>query len=327
MPRRIALLLVLVLSQSLVAWAESSVAPVILIYCPAAPLYGQALRTVIEEDGRFAEARVQVCQRLDEFRAAAFFPDVKAIVVSLARDVGQDLNSTLEWFFNKGGGIVGMGFATMWSASRNASEDVLPIFGNSYGSGTYDPVSRKSFISFIKAEEDEISEGISSFSAAHHRFILHRNLSSGLFEEKRPKSGEYKVLFTEQSTGAPLLVRYRDEGVSVTFATFGGDDIERSQGYFGLFINEPAFRTLFTNSLYWVWTNEQKFQDSVSKAEQFYQHTARTIDSLRRAAEDRERAANLSCLLRNVFAIVGGSLGSIAVYWLTFVRKSPSKRI
>lgn len=323
---RFLLVLALIL-RALPVFAEagSSTVPVMLIYCPAAPRYGQALRTIVEEDGRFSGAKILVCGELDELRATAFFPDVKAIVLSLTRDVGQDLNSTLEWFFNNGGGIVGMGFASMWSASRNASQDVLPVFGNSYGAGTYDASTRRSLVSFVKAEEDEISQGMSSFTIPHHRFILHRNTSTSSFEEKRPESGEYKVLFTEQGTGAPLVIKYRDEGVSVTFATFGGDDIERSQGYFGLFVDDPTFRTLFTNSLYWVWMNERKLQNSLSKAEQFYQERADNLDSLRRAADDRERTADLARLLRNLLAVVGGSIGCAVVYWLTFVRKPSPK--
>jgi len=315
------LLLVVTLTSPVFVEAGDATQPVMLIYCPGAPGYGQALRTIIEGDGRFSEAKILVCEKLDELRVTAFFPDVKAIVLTLTRDVGQELNSTLEWFFNNGGGVVGMGFASMWSASRNASQDVLPVFGNTYGVGTYDPNAKRTSVSFVKAEEDEISQGISSFDITHQKFILHRNSSTGSFEEKRPGSGEYKVLFTERSTGAPLVIKYRDEGVSVTFATFGGDDIVRSPGYFGLFVGEPTFKALFTNSLYWVWTNEQKLQQGVAKAEQFYQRRAEELASLRRAAEDRETAADLARLLKNAFAILGGSIACALVYWLTFLRK------
>jgi len=325
MRRVVSFLLFLALPLPVFVQGGDPTVPVILVYCPAAPRYGQALRTIIEEDGRFSEARVLVCEKLDELRATAFFPDVKAIVLSLTRDVGQELNSTLEWFFNNGGGLVGMGFASMWSASLSASQDVLPVFGNSYRAGEYDPNMRRSFVRFVKGEEDEISQGMSNFSMPHHRFILHWNGLTDSFEERRPESGEYKVLFAEQSTGAPLVIKYRDEGVSVTLATFGADDIERSPGYFGLFVDEPAFKTLFANSLYWVWTNEQKFQKGLEKAERFYQQSADQVGSLRRAAQDRESAADLARLLKNVLAILGGCIGSGVVYWLTFLRGPTSK--
>jgi len=263
---------------------------------------------------------VSVCERVDDFRIAVFFPDVKVVVIALPRDTGQELNETLEWFFRSGGGILGMGFAGMWTASRNASQDVLPLFGTGYSTGTYDQSQRKFFICFEKTEQDEISQGIEDFCIPQHKFILHLDPSTKKFEEARPASGAYKVLFREGQTGAPLVVKYSREGVSVAFATFAGDEIERSPSYYGLFVDRPEFIKLFTNSLYWLWSNEKKFQRSMEAAEGFYNQTVLHVQSMRMQSLRRERQQRLLQTLRSVLSIIGAVAGCVIVYWATFLK-------
>ncbi len=311
----------MLLVSATAAEPEDSPAPVILIYSPNAPGYGQALARIIEEDGGFEGARIRTCNELVDFKVTMLFPDVKVGLVTLLTDTGEDLNRTLEWFFRSGGGLLGMGFAGIWSASRNASQDVFPIFGNMYWTGQYDPGARRFVIEFIKEQEDEISQGISSFSIPQHKFVLSYNKSTESYEERWAKSGEFKVLFREASTGAPLMVKYRDQGVSISFATFGGDDVQKSPSYHGLFVNRSEFQTLLTNSLYWIWTSEGKFEEGLARAQQYYRDRADHIDSLRQASEKRERAAARARLSRNVAAIAGGCIGCAGVYWLTFRRK------
>ena len=298
----------------------SNISPTILIYSPGVPEFGEALAKTVSEDARFDGATVSVCERLDDFRIAAFFPDVKVVVIALPRDTGQELNQTLEWFFRSGGGVLGMGFAGMWTASRNASQDVLPLFGTGYSTGIYDRSQRKFFICFEKAEQDEISQGIEDFCIPQHKFILHIDPSTKKFEEESPNSGAYKVLFREGQTGAPLMVKYSKEGVSVAFATFAGDEIERSPSYYGLFVDRPEFIKLFTNSLYWIWSNEKKFQRSVEAAKGFYNQTALHVQSMRMQALRRERQQRLLQRLRSVLSVVGAVFGCALVYWATFLK-------
>jgi len=298
--------------------------PVILIYSPKAPGYGHALKKVIQEDGRFGGARIRICESLDEFGVTVFFPDVKVVVVSLATDVGQRLNETLEWFFRNGGGLVGMGFAGSWFASFNASEDVFPLFGTSYRTAKYDPKTKMFVMRLVKEDDDEISQGISSFSVPQHKVILHFKASTNRFELRYPDSGKYKVLFSEENTGAPVVIKYEDEGVSVTFASFGGEDVVRSPGYYGLFVDQPEFKRLFTNSLYWVWNNEHKFENSVETASRFYRERSEHVEELRRASAERERRAETGRLIKVALTILVAGGACLAVYWTTFLRLHPS---
>ena len=326
-PMRKALIFLLIFSLAIpVGSCEdgSSTQPAILIYSPKALGYGEALKRVIEEDGRFDEARVRICDNLDDFRVAVFFPDLKAVIVTLTSDVGQNLNATLEWFFGKGGGLVGMGFASSEVASRNASEDVFPVFGNAYRSPAYDPSERKFIMSLIKGEEDEISQGVSSFTVPQHKLILHIDPSTKEFLQKYPESGDYRVLFTEETTGAPAVIKYRDEGVSVTFATFGGDDVTRGPSYHALFVDQPEFVTLFTNSLQWIWDNEEKFQNSIEKAAEYYQNTADHIEQVQDSAKRAEDTAEMLRMVRNVAVVLGAGISCTAIYWATFIRGRPS---
>ncbi len=324
---RKALIFLLVLSLAIpICSCEngSPTTPAILIYSPKAPGYGEALKRVIEEDGRFDEARVRICDNLEDFKVGVFFPDVKAVVVTLTTDVGQNLNATLEWFFGKGGGLIGMGFASSEVASRNASEDVFPVFGNAYRSPAYDPSQRKFIMSLLKEEDDEISRGVSSFTVPQHKLILHIDPTTKEFLQRYPESGEYKVLFAEETTGAPAVMKYRDEGVSVTFATFGGDDVTRGPSYHGLFVNQPEFKTLFTNSLQWIWDNEEKFQVSVERAAEYYQNAADHIEQVKDSAERAEERADMFRTVRNVAVVLGAGICCAAIYWATFVRGGPA---
>jgi len=316
------LLVVLVLISLLPAslYAQEPVVPVILVYSPGAPGYGQALKGLIEEDGRF-EAEVRICETLRDFDVSMYFPDVKVAVVTLNTDIQQHLNRTLQDFFSQGGGLVGLGFAGSWGASKNASHDVFPIYGTSYRTPKYDPETRSFIMKLVKQEEDEISEGVETFSIPSHKIVLSFSSSKNAYEPLFPETGDYKILFKESSTGAPAVVKYEERGVSVTFATFGADEFERGPAYYGLFVNRAEFRTLFTNSLHWVWENEHRYEQSVQDAKGFYSERSDHIDQVKDDAETQERKAENARTIRLVATLLLAVLGCIAVVWITFLRK------
>jgi hypothetical protein len=299
---------------------QEQVTPVILVYSPGAPGYGQALKALIEEDDRF-DAEVRICQTLRDFDVSMYFPDVKVAVVTLNTDIQQHLNRTLQDFFSQGGGLVGLGFAGSWGASKNASHDVFPIYGTSYRTPKYDPETRSFIMKLVKEEEDEISEGVETFSIPSHKIALSFSSSKNAYEPRFPETGDYKILFKESSTGAPAMVKYEERGVSVTFATFGADDFERGPAYYGLFVNRSEFRTLFTNSLHWVWENEHRFEQSVQDAAEFYSERTDHIDQVREDAESQESGAENARTMRLAATLLLAALGSIAALWMTFLRK------
>jgi len=293
--------------------------PLILIYTPDAPGFGHELASILQEDGRM-DAQLMVVESSELFKLALSLSNVKAVVVAPSLSLRRGIDPALEWFFSQGGGLVGMGFAGAKQTTGNASEKVFPLFGNAMRTGKYDPKTKSFVMSFVKEEDDEISHELSDFAASTQKIVLSYNGTGNSYLPRRPESGEYKVLYREESTGAPAVVKYKADGVSVTFACFGGDDFERGVNYYGRFSKTEEFRTLFSNSVYWVWMNERKYDQAVKDAEKFYVSQAQMIQDARRKGEELEKEDRRSRQLRSLVTIIVALLASALVYWGTFVR-------
>jgi len=301
------------------SWAAQS-KPLLVIYCPSAPNYGQELARLIQEDGRL-EAEIQTVGSLDIFKTMLYFPTVKAAIVTLPIDNKQSgLDSALEWFFSQGGGLVGIGFAGSETATGNVSQTVFPIFGTGYRPGTLDPKTRRFTMSHAKEEDDEISNGVQDFTMPDHKIVLSFNAANNSYAPKSPAVGEYKVLFREKSSGAPSIVKYRNKGVSVTFASFGADDYQVGYNYFGRFTNTTEFRTLFTNAVSWVWNAESKYNTSMTKAAEYYAESRQDLVKVKAEAERIQTKSKQAKLLRTIMTLVVAGAACIAVYYVTFVK-------
>jgi len=174
-------------------------------------------------------------ESLDNFRIMLYLPYVKIAIISLSVERDQNLESALEWFFSEGGGLVALGLTASKGSIGTASETVFPIFATTYRTGTYDASVGKFTMTHIKEDEDEISRGLSDFTIPDHKILLSFNTSTQAYLPRSPEAGDYKVLFRERGTGAPSVVKYQNQGVSVTFACFGGDDYDWAFNYFGQF--------------------------------------------------------------------------------------------
>jgi hypothetical protein len=303
--------------------AEEGAKPILLIYSPKAPGYGSELKRLVDEDPAI-DADVQVLESSDIFRVKAHFPNVKAMIIALSTGLNENLGPTLEWFFNEGGGLIGLGFAGMSAATHNASRYVFPVFGSSYVAGSYDPASKTFLINHVKDEADPMTEGVGDFVIADHKVILSYNGSSNTYLPRYPEIGDYKVLFREAKTGAPTMIKYEAKGVSVSFPCFAGDDFERSLAYFGRFTSTDEFRMLFTNALEWVWENENKYDGSMEKATQFFEAEDAELRNALQESRDLTRASRTDRNLRSILIIGIASVAAVAVYWVAFLRgKAP----
>lgn len=309
----------LVLALGPCSWAAQP-KPLLVIYCPSTPNYGQELARLIRQDGRM-EAEIQTVESLDIFKTMLYLPNVKVAIVTLPISNKQSgLDSALEWFFSQGGGLVGIGFAGSESATGNASQTVFPIFGTGYRPGTLDPKTRKFNMSHAKEEDDEISNGIQDFTVPDHKLVLSFNPANNTYAPKSPAVGEYKVLFREKGSGAPSIVKYRNKGVSVTFASFGADDFPTGYNYFRRFTNTTEFRTLFTNAVSWVWNAESKYDASMAKAAEYYGESRRDLDRVKEEAQRIQRRSKDAKLFRTIITLVVAGAACIAVYYVTFVK-------
>jgi hypothetical protein len=295
--------------------------PLILIFAPETPMYGNDLKRLIEEDDRI-DAEVQVMESTEIFRIKLNFPNVKMVIVTIQTSLNQGIGSVLKWYFSQGGGLVGLGFAGARQAVGNASEEVFPIFGNSYTTGAYNAAERKVFFTFIKEEDDPISNGLGDITIPSHKLSLSFNLSSNTYLPRSPAVGTCKVLYRDEKSGAPAIVKYENVGKSVAFAAFGADDIEISPNHFRKFIDTDEFRTLFTNSVAWVWNAEEKYETSMNTAEQFFEDRENEKAEILEEASRLDKKAKNARTTRFILTFVLAGIGIVAVYWLTFVRTS-----
>ena len=306
-----------VLMTALSGRAAAEQKPLILIFAPDCPDYAHEIERIIQQiDG--IQADTDVIESADAFRLLLFLPRVKLIVVVLSHDKNYQIGSLLEWFFDQGGGLLGIGFAASEKSVGNASREVFPIFGNNYRTGSYDRASKSFLMQHIKEEDDEISEGLGDFVAQDQKIILSFSVKNNSYAPRYPSKGEYKVLYREKTTGAPSIVKYEDNGVSVTFACFAGEDIERAVDYYGRFTGSPEFRKLLSNAVLWLWRNEKKYEASLQDSQAFYSSMDEHKKAVRDAALKRHRAEAASKVLRIALTIVLAVASIAVVYRFTF---------
>lgn len=298
-------------------------APVIVIYCPRAPLYAQELGRLIQDDGRI-QADIRVVDSPDMFSLMLDYPTVRLAVAALSVNTNQNVGSSLDRFFFRGGALVGLGFAGSSLVTGPAAQTAFPIFGNQYISGVFDAPSRSFSMSYVKVEDDEISSGVGNLTVRDQKLILSMDSASKSYLPRTPSEGEYKVLFRELTSGAPSVVKYRNGGASVTFAGFAGDDLEKAFSYFGRFTSTLEFRTLFTNAVYWAWTNEQRY-DVVNSWASGYDQRLQEIEDARAKAEARSEKRESGRVLQVALTVVLSAVAIAGVYWLTFVKPSKTK--
>ena len=118
--------------------------PLILVFTPGQPAFGQELANIIREDGRL-DAEIVVLTNEALFEAMLYLPRLKLVIVSLAEDFPRPSWDDMSWFFQEGGGMLGLGFAGSTTSTFNASTNAFPLFANDYKSGRYEP-QRKRFV-------------------------------------------------------------------------------------------------------------------------------------------------------------------------------------
>ncbi len=308
--------MVLAISPSL---SLDEVQPLVLVFTPEQTGYGNQLATLIREYGTI-DSQILVIDSEDLFETMIHFPYVRVIVVSLAEDGMRDSMESLNWFFNEGGGVVGLGFAGSSTASGPASQNAFPLFANDYRSGKYDPQKKRFSQTFVKDEVHEISDGLTDFTIAAQRLVVSWNKSTGKHVPKGPEVGDWTVLYRDSVCRAPAIVAYEGNGTSVTFATFGGEDFERGSGYYGLFSATEEFRTLFARAVDWVWRRERKYQSSIVEAERLFEARREKEKDVRERASEESRESEKARLIQVALTVALAAVSCIAIYWVALLR-------
>ena len=352
----IGMLACLMVSPILMAQEESK--PVILLY--HGPKvgeqdlreFGEALADVIESDSRMAgKAEIVLVGDQDLMNTLLYFPQVKCVVIALTTwelSASRIVPSTL-WYFNEGGGVVGIGNAGHGDVTSILNGSVFPLFANQYeqvqpvfycqnketGVMTMIPpgqpprcaadenrvLVRATF--YTKAADHEIAAGVEDeFSMAAARYVIHKNTSQTPpeFMFMTPEKGDYTMVYEDASLGAPLVVVYEENGTSVTFA--GGDQVsvrEEDDTYFGTYVDDPNFRKLLQNAVYYAWNKETKYENAMARASEEFENMKQEKEDLKQRVEDSQKSEKTSKLLRSVLLIVVGIVLIVAIAYWAFV--------
>lgn len=308
----LAALALLALTSQTVTYCSGSddALPIVLIYSQGGLGYGNELAEMVRSDPRL-DARVVVLSDPELFKSMIYFPYVKVVVGVFNADKDEALGEHIINFFEDGGGVVGLGFAGWRSTTGNASRDVFSINASYYLTGKYDPDTRTFVHKLVVEEENEINEGVGGFSAWTQRIIMHVDDDTGDLVPPWPE-GQVTILYRESTRRAPALVLHSGTGVCVTFAGFTGDSIEGVPTYFGHFTTQEDFRQLFSNSVFHVWEEESRFDETVasweSESAEYESDLADMEEDIQRASENRQLMLYLRYISSAVIAVVAIAL-------------------
>jgi hypothetical protein len=315
--------------------------------------FGEALADVIESDSRMAgKAEIVLVGDKDLMNTLLYFPQVKCVVIALTTwelEANRIVPSTL-WYFNEGGGIVGIGNAGHGDVTKILNGSVFPLFANQYeqvkpvfycqnketGEMRMIPAGqpprcdtatenrilvRATF--YKKNTDHEIAAGVDEeFSMSSARYVISKNTTKTPpeFLFRKPEKGDYTMVYKDPNLEAPLVIVYEENGTSVTFA--GGDQIsvnEEDDTYFGTFVDDPNFRKLLQNAVYYVWSKETKYEGAMAKAKEEFDRMEQEKDDLMQRVEDSQSQEKTSKLLRSVLLIVVGLVLIVAIAYWAFV--------
>lgn len=315
--------------------AQNESRPVILVYHGPKVgeqdlrAYGEAIADIIGSDPRMKdEAEIVLAGDQNLMNTLLSFPQVKCLVIALtnrAPDMG-DFTESVLWYFNQGGGVVGLGNAGM------SLPQIFPIYGNRYQSGKVvleiDPDTGKRVIkrktTYKKEHDHDVSEGVpAEFVVNDKRFVIHMNtaVNPPVYEPVEPEHGEYKVLYRDSEVGAPLVVVYEENGTSITFA--GTDQMsikEDDDTYFGNFLGDENFGKLLRNAVYYAWSRETKYDQAMAGTEEEFAEISQEQERLREWAEESLRNERNAKLMRSVLIIAVGVILMGIIAYFAFIR-------
>jgi hypothetical protein len=277
-----------------------------------------------------------------------YFPQVKAVVIALTTwELKADrIVPSTQWYFNQGGGVVGLGNAGNGDVTAALNGTVFPIAGNQYkmvdptwicrnkvtGEERIVPTPRcnadetrdqRRMTSYVKATDHAITQGVADeFSLSDKRFVMHMDTTQSppVYEEWTPDEGTYTLIYGEKNAGAPLVALYEDNGTSITFT--GTDQIsvfDGDEAYFGNFVDDDNFVKLFQNAVYYAWSEETKYDAAMASAAEEFQKMKDDEEALKQRVEDSQKKEKNSKLMRSVLIVAVGAVLIVVIAYFSFV--------
>jgi hypothetical protein len=136
----------------------------------------------------------------------------------------------------------------------------------------------------------------------------------------KPEKGTYTLVYQDPVKESPLAVVYEENGTSVTFAA--GDQVsvrEEDDTYFATFMDDPNFRKMIQNAVYYAWTKETKYDEAMANAQEEFAKMEQEKEDLKQRVEDSQQSESTSKLLRSVLLIVVGLVLIVAIAYWAFI--------
>ena len=304
------------------AYGEESqeVRPIILVFAHELPNFRDVIVEELRKDTRITEEIVPV-DSPELLRTLLRLPNTRAVVMA-----GGDIpmfttieNSVIQ-FFEDGGGLVAFfDFGNTIMAGRIA-ESVFPLLANSTKLGKMKEGQMRHEL--VRCDVMEINQNTpQNIALFDHSINLAWSSATGSCVYHPPPEGEHWVLYEDSEYGAPVVIAYDSEGLSVIFAN---GDVSDSAGdkfrYFGNFFLNEDFLTLFRNSVVWVKNGETRTENLGEKLDAIEKEVEELQDYLQRVDREEKARKTRSLALRITLTLAG--LVGMAICYLFLIRYS-----
>ncbi len=237
--------------------------PVIIVYSPYTPDWGNRLADLIRGDPRFG-ADVQIVGDRLTLETLVNLPRVQAVVLCpLTRPqvALEDISNMMVAYFQEGGAVVGMGTVCTSSYCRRVGPEVFSISGNRSISAQI--VGGRRVFTYCKADViPEINGGMPNETLLMEGYLAFFSSNADGMYVPIPANGTRHVLY-ESETHVPLVVAFEPDkgGASVAFPGLSVQETPGKENYYGYLLEREEFRQLFLNSLKWAMDNGPRFQN------------------------------------------------------------------
>ncbi len=309
----VGLLLALFMMSADCVLGSGEVKATILVYAGKLPNFRDAIVEELRKDTRITEEVVPV-DSAELLRTALRLPNTKAVVMA-GGDIPtfMALESSIIQFFNEGGGLVAFHDFGHTALAGTMAETVFPLMANSTKMGRMKEGRMQHEL--VRQDVMEINrETPPSLVLFDHEINLAWNTVNGSCAYRPPPEGEHWTLYRDSEYGAPIVVAYKKEGLSVIFANGDvSDSADDRFRYFGNFFFSDDFLALFLNSVVWVKNGETRTEALEPRLAAMEAEEKEVQDFLLRT--DRiERARRARALALRIILTLAGLVGIVLSY-------------
>lgn len=276
--------------------------PIIGVYSPGLPGFGEMLVSLIREDERI-DAEVMILRTQEDVVQVTALPTTACIVIysDNMRQIDR-LQGALTTFFDSGGGLVGITEICYVPSAKGLAETVFPTFANASKKKT--SPREKRVRTYVREEEAGLEEGLPE------RFGL---VSMGTYYSGDEEGnylrvpGDYSVAYRDEETGSPLVLIHegRGGGRSVAMPGIWVVKAERVDIYYGNLVSDENFVKLFTNMVLWA-GGAPRYEDLSGHLEERLQGMKEGEERLREEVErEQKRKSTHRIMILGIVWVVG----------------------